>query len=523
MQEFYRIKERKFGLLKIFLAAALIFLASIILLFLFNPDLSISDKLIIFTIYFSLFLIFLKNRNIGLYMLGVIIPFNLLIGMIFPIALKFNLFPVDLVVAMLLIAWMLELLSKNGANLRKTRLDTALIFIALISWVSILPYFPEMIGQISKSPLSLSLFLIFKSTYSTKILFSLNALFRVGLYVLLYFYIVNNAGAKEAKRFFFVLMASFLAVSLASIAMFIISSSRPTHIILDGGELHSRIDLDSQFYAKRSSFPLPHPNALAGFSLLVIPLSAVMFIFARKLTHSVLSGLLLIVNISGFLFTQSRGAFLAIDISLLIVFLALLIKPGQNKFLMKKALAVLILFAAFSVLALHLRGLTGQNLLEGNAAGNEYFKAFATDDEEDGRANRIWPTTLEMIKHNPIMGVGLGAYSRQYGQYISQKDTLKVNQMHAHNFYLHILAEIGIIGFILYILVFYAVLKSFFSYLAKNDEMPDETSGRYYIALSIGIGFTALLIHSFFDNLLFWREISALFWVQAGFLFVIAD
>jgi O-antigen ligase len=67
-----------------------------------------------------------------------------------------------------------------------------------------------------------------------------------------------------------------------------------------------------------------------------------------------------------------------------------------------------------------------------------------------------WQAALNMTEHNPFFGVGFGNYEVAYEQYrlLNWQEPLG----HAHNYYLNVLAETGIIGLIGYIAVFVNVV-----------------------------------------------------------------
>ena len=71
----------------------------------------------------------------------------------------------------------------------------------------------------------------------------------------------------------------------------------------------------------------------------------------------------------------------------------------------------------------------------------EQLVSFGTPDV--GRTT-IWRDTLNMIRQHPVLGVGLGAYETIYPTYQTMTASLRVN--YAHNDYLQILADTGIVG-----------------------------------------------------------------------------
>lgn len=109
----------------------------------------------------------------------------------------------------------------------------------------------------------------------------------------------------------------------------------------------------------------------------------------------------------------------------------------------------------------------------------------------------IWRDTVAMIRANPILGVGLGAYETAYPIYSLDDGSLLLGQSYsvdrAHNDYLQILADCGVVGgaialwFI--VLVFRAVARG----IKSQDPL------RSAMALGCGAGTFGMLAHSFFD------------------------
>lgn len=68
-----------------------------------------------------------------------------------------------------------------------------------------------------------------------------------------------------------------------------------------------------------------------------------------------------------------------------------------------------------------------------------------TTDRSNGDRIEAWISTIQMVKDNPVAGVGIGEWRDQYqAKYKSDKDTQ--NLVHAHNNVLMIAGEAGLIG-----------------------------------------------------------------------------
>jgi len=109
----------------------------------------------------------------------------------------------------------------------------------------------------------------------------------------------------------------------------------------------------------------------------------------------------------------------------------------------------------------------------------------------------IWRDSIAMISANPIVGVGLGAYETAYPIYSRDDGSQVLGQSYAvdraHNDYLQILAEFGVIGAAIalwfIVLVFRAVARG----MRNGDQL---MAG---VALGCGASIFGMLAHSFFD------------------------
>ena len=88
----------------------------------------------------------------------------------------------------------------------------------------------------------------------------------------------------------------------------------------------------------------------------------------------------------------------------------------------------------------------------------------------------IWANSMGMFRDHFLFGVGLGNWTIHYAKYQSffkQDPELLHNKFHAnaHNDYVEILCELGIIGFALFLWVFFALFKVFLGLLtlARNN------------------------------------------------------
>ncbi len=104
-----------------------------------------------------------------------------------------------------------------------------------------------------------------------------------------------------------------------------------------------------------------------------------------------------------------------------------------------------------------------------------------------------WQAALNMARANPFFGVGFGNYEAAYPQYSLLNWKLALG--HAHNYYLNVFAEAGMIGLISYTGLWISVI--IFTWRARRQ--PDPLARLIVVGL-LGT-WTYLAVHSLTDNL----------------------
>src|SRR5262245_22220781 len=132
----------------------------------------------------------------------------------------------------------------------------------------------------------------------------------------------------------------------------------------------------------------------------------------------------------------------------------------------------------------------GVVLLGGEFSLNRFIDTVNTDDPTTGRTH-FWTVTLEIIKQNPFVGTGLGAYGVIYTKYDTRNGLFRLEQ--AHNDYLQVFSDGGVV---LAVLAFAFVAILFWKALSRARSRDDFRRG---VALASLSGCFAVLVHSFFD------------------------
>ncbi|MCL2390118.1 MAG: hypothetical protein FWD54_01165 [Endomicrobia bacterium] len=118
----------------------------------------------------------------------------------------------------------------------------------------------------------------------------------------------------------------------------------------------------------------------------------------------------------------------------------------------------------------------------------------------------LWRVAASIIKNNFIFGVGFGNYEN-VSLYYSSVEGFDVSS--AGNIFLHIFAETGIIGFI----IFLFILIMFFYFIIKKLK----NSENKIIPLSVLIAVCSVLFLNFFESSLFYLTNSVVFFILLAF------
>jgi len=187
----------------------------------------------------------------------------------------------------------------------------------------------------------------------------------------------------------------------------------------------------------------------------------------------------------GALATVSRG----FVISVIAACIALvLIEPDR------KRLVVLLILAFLITSPYYLKKYSDR-------LGNEQFEISSAAEVPRGRAG-IWLIGTEVFKHYPAFGVGIGGFPKAFDDEV-QKDPTRIHFWQygrvAHNDYLIILVEMGIVGFILWAFLITCVFRKGFRTLVILERLDE----KYLASILRGIiaGMVGLMAASFFLGL----------------------
>lgn len=247
----------------------------------------------------------------------------------------------------------------------------------------------------------------------------------------------------------------------------------------------------------RASGFFGHPMTFAGYFCIYLPVLLVCFLEQQVYGKwRWLAGMSFVLGTVALLFNATRGAWLALVPVLLFILSYYLLKRN------KLAVLCLALFIAAG-------------------AGLSQYKPFTdrlatiTNTKYQSNTERllIWNSAYTMFKDHPVFGVGLGQYKDNYQKkYISPK-AKEPYLSHAHNNFLQMLAENGVIGFI----GFLTLLVCFIGYSFKRFW---QERNPYLLMMSMST--MALVLQGFTEYNFGNSAVMKSFWLVQGCLLVMS-
>ncbi|MDQ3746657.1 MAG: O-antigen ligase family protein, partial [Acidobacteriota bacterium] len=130
-----------------------------------------------------------------------------------------------------------------------------------------------------------------------------------------------------------------------------------------------------------------------------------------------------------------------------------------------------------------------------------------SEDPTTGRAH-FWEGAIQIVKDHPLVGTGLGAFGAAYPRYDTANGTYRLEQ--AHNDYLQILTDGGVVGGVLGLLFIVVLVRVALRRMQSHDKF------RRGVALGALAGCAGALVHSFFDFTLHTTANALMFLVLAA-------
>jgi O-antigen ligase len=197
-------------------------------------------------------------------------------------------------------------------------------------------------------------------------------------------------------------------------------------------------------------------------------------------------------SLSGLVFSWSRGAWLGFAGAMAVLILFLPRKRWLGILMLILVTSVFLFGSQLQVIPATVSNRLsnfGQDMRLGDVRGVDI------SDENYAIIERIahWQAATDMARDNFWMGVGFGNYEAAYSEYALLNWPLPLG--HAHNYYLNILAETGVIGAAIY-LVFWIIVFIQSTFLLRGADWLKRG-----IVLGLLAAWTVIAVHQVVDKL----------------------
>ncbi len=241
-------------------------------------------------------------------------------------------------------------------------------------------------------------------------------------------------------------------------------------------------------------------------AMLIVPITILGFGYFLSLSQGkqkTAIALLLGLNLTALILTQSIGGFLgmALGVLTLILFIPQTKKRHQaiKIYLLLSFLAAALLFTTPKI----------QRLI------------YSPETSSLATRSQIWQTAITLIKEHPLKGIGLGNFENPYRQTVARlfKAPLEWEVVKAHNLYLNLWLEIGLWGVIcFFVLIFY-----FGKGLKKALTNTNPSSKIWWQLAGSSAALVSILTHGLVDTPYFKNDLSIVFLLIFIMPFIVAN
>ena len=286
-----------------------------------------------------------------------------------------------------------------------------------------------------------------------------------------------------------------------------------------GFDLFWKIDISRDFgFRPVSTFG--NPNFLASFTLLFLPYALLLFFNAKGKKENLLYGFITLVQALFLGLSGTRSAWLGLFAPSV---LFLILSPEFRKIFVKKYLKIIALLFVFGfcfygvTLTLREGAISAPQARISEVKQALKLKDISLQNKEFiqplHQRLMMWTCVFESFKKTPFLGAGVNSFQLRFpfcqGRLIAQNpalDKIKMQANAAHNEFLEILFDGGLISFFAYFVLIFLFFKS----AACKIKVLDKENKLFYLALLFGI--IAVLFDNLFNITLRTLLVSFAFW-----------
>lgn len=248
----------------------------------------------------------------------------------------------------------------------------------------------------------------------------------------------------------------------------------------------------------RATGSYPDSNVLGIYLSAIAPLMVALAFYSFKIKQKIIFSVVTLLSMMGVFLTYSRPTILALYICLWVI--GIIRKSKWLVFL----LIIATLAAPF---------IAPRSLKEWAKSVDYNPVRFMCNDDRVA----VYRHTARMIKAHPFIGVGVNNYMKNYKKYKETPEYRNVvtpDFMYAHNNFLHMAGEIGLVG----LAIFFWFLYRLFA-LAIYSHRKLKSVYLKNISFGLMLCLLAFLINGLTESSLYSPRVAMVFWFMMGFSF----
>lgn len=368
--------------------------------------------------------------------------------------------PTNILIGWLIFAFLIKKILKKQRLFINTPINVPFLFLFVISLISILNTinYPD----------------------------SLRGIFRLIQYMFIFLIVSEEIKDKrQVKRIFFSMLLGISLVSLDALWQIYFGKD-----FIRGNSAIVNIGL------RRATASFPDANVLGVYLSAIVPIIIVLTLYYLKDKKKIIMLLINFLALLGLMLTYSRPTILAVYVILLL--LGMIKKDKVLLFI----LIMLIIIAPFIAPA---------SIKNWAKEVNYHPIRFMCNDDRIA----IYRNTLNMIRAHPFIGVGVNTFMKNYKIYKESPEYRNVvtsDYMYAHNNFLHIAGETGLLGLSVFIWLIY---KLFMASIHIYNKVKDNFLKNVSLALILCL--VAFLVNGLTESSLYYSRVAMIFWYLTGF------
>lgn len=239
----------------------------------------------------------------------------------------------------------------------------------------------------------------------------------------------------------------------------------------------------------RVTSTLGNPNVLGEFLVVTIPFALCSFFISRHLSGKIFAGIVFAMSVTAAILTWSRGTWL----SLIVCFVIFAVAVNRRAIFGVVSLAIVAPLSYFII---------------PKTITDRFLSAFTTLDSSIVYRFSIWRSCASAATDNIAIGIGRGSFPEIYPEYAEQgAETAE----HAHNVFLQIALESGIVALAVFILTIAVFVIASVEYRRKDRTR----SFRYLYAAGFSVT-VSLLFFGMVDHIWYDNRMLLVFWIVLG-------